>query len=88
VLTLTYPESLNRWKPLYKWFLAIPHYVVLIGLMVAAAFVVIVAVFAVVFSGKYPVGLRNFLVGISRYNLRLQAYAGLLNGQYPPFTLS
>jgi Domain of unknown function (DUF4389) len=50
--------------------------------------VVIAGVFAVVFSGKYPVGLRNFLVGVSWYNLRLQAYAGLLNDQYPPFTLS
>jgi Domain of unknown function (DUF4389) len=65
-----------------------PHYVVLVGLMVAAACVVIAGVFAVVFSRKYPVGLRNFLVGVSRYNLRLQAYAGLLNDQYPPFTLS
>jgi len=88
VVTLTYPESLDRWKPLYKWFLAIPHSVVLVGLMVAAAFVVIAGFFAVLFSGEYPVGLRNFLVGVYRYNLRLQAYVGLLNDQYPPFRLS
>ncbi len=59
VVTLTYPEALNRWKPLYKWLLAIPHSVVLVGLMVAAAFVVIASLFAVVFSGEYPVELRK-----------------------------
>lgn len=88
VVTLTYPDELNRWKPLYKWLLAIPHYVVLLGLMVAAVFVLIAGFCAVVFSGKYPVGLRDFLVGVYRYNLRLQAYVGLLNDRYPPFALS
>jgi Domain of unknown function (DUF4389) len=88
MVTLTYPETLNRWAPLYKWFLAIPHFVVLLGLIVAALFVVLAGFFAVVFSGKYPVGLRNFLVGVARYNLRLQAYVGLLNDRYPPFALS
>ena len=87
MVTLTYPETLNRWAPLYKWFLAIPHFVVLVGLIVAAVFVVLAGFFAVVFSGKYPAGLRNFLVGVARYNLRLQAYVGLLNDQYPPFAL-
>jgi hypothetical protein len=88
VVTLTYPAMLNRWMPLYKWFLALPHSVVLAGLMVAAAFAVIAGFFAVLFSGEYPIGLRNFLVGVYRYNLRLQAYVGLLNDQYPPFRLS
>jgi hypothetical protein len=88
VVTLSYPESLDRWKPLYKWFLAIPHVVVLVGLMVAAIFVIIAGCVAVVFSGEYPIGLRNFLVGVYRYNLRLQAYIGLLNDTYPPFSLS
>jgi hypothetical protein len=88
VVTLTHPDQLNRWKPLYKWFLAIPHYVVLFGLWVAAVFVIIAGFFAVVVTGEYPVGLRTFLVGVYRYNLRLQAYVGLLNDQYPPFTLS
>jgi hypothetical protein len=88
LVTLTYPESLNRWMPLYKWFLAIPHYLVLFGLMVAAVFVVLAGFFAVLFTGEYPVGLRNFLVGVYRYNLRLQAYVGLLNDRYPPFALS
>jgi len=88
VVTFTYPESLNRWKPLYKWFLAIPHFVVLLALMVAAVFAIIAGFFAVVFSGKYPSGLRDFLVGVYRYNLRVWAYVGLLNDQYPPFALS
>jgi bacteriorhodopsin len=88
VVTLTYPEVLNRWMPLYKWFLAIPRYAVLLGLLVAAAFVIVAGFVAVVSSGEYPVRLRNFLVGVYRYNLRLQAYVGLLNDQYPPFAVS
>jgi hypothetical protein len=62
--------------------------VVLLGLLVAAAFVIFAGFVAVVSSGEYPVRLRNFLVGVYRYNLRLQAYVGLLNDQYPPFALS
>ena len=88
VVTLTYPDVLSRWMPLYKWFLAIPHYVVLLGLLVAAAFAIVAGFAAVVFSGEYPVRLRNFLVGVYRYNLRLQAYVGLLNDRYPPFAVS
>jgi ABC-type uncharacterized transport system YnjBCD permease subunit len=87
-LSLTYPEELNRWKPLYKWVLAIPHYVVLFALMIAAFFVVIAGFFAVVFTGEYPHGARDFLVGAYRYNLRVQAYIGLLTDEYPPFALS
>jgi len=88
VVSLAYPEALNRWKPLYKWLLAIPHYVVLFALMIAALFVVIGGFFAVVFTGDYPLGARDFLVGAYRYNLRVQAYVGLLTDQYPPFALS
>jgi Domain of unknown function (DUF4389) len=87
-LSLTYPEELNRWKPLYKWFLAIPHYVVLFALMIAAFFVVIAGFFAVVFTGEYPLRARNFLVGAYRYNLRVQAYVCLLTDRYPPFVLT
>ena len=88
LLTITYPGSLNRWTPLYKWFLAIPHYAVLFGLVVAAAVVVVAGFVAVVFSAEYPLRLRDFLVGVYRYNLRLHAYVGLLNDQYPLFSLS
>src|SRR5579859_1065817 len=87
-LSIAYPEHLDRWKPLYKWFLAIPHYFVLAGLAVAAVFALIGGFFAVVFSGEYPQGARDFLVGVYRYGLRVQAYVGLLTDQYPPFSLS
>jgi hypothetical protein len=87
IVSLAYPEELNRWKPLYKWVLAIPHYVVVVGLMIAAFFAVIAGFFAVVFTGEYPEGIRNFLVGAYRYSLRVQAYIGLLTDRYPPFSL-
>jgi len=86
-LTLAYPEHLDRWKPLYKWFLAIPHYFVLAVLAVAGVFALIGGFFAVVFSGEYPQGARDFLVGVYRYGLRVQAYVGLLTDRYPPFSL-
>jgi hypothetical protein len=87
-VSMTHPEQLDRWKPLYKWILAIPQYVVLLGLAITSFFVVIAGFFAVVVTGEYPEGPRNFLVGAYRYNLRVQAYVGLLTDQYPPFTLS
>ena len=55
-LSLTYPDQLNRWAPLYKWFLAIPHYFVALALAVAAVFAVLVGFFAVVFTGRFPLG--------------------------------
>ncbi len=87
-VSLTYPEQLDRWKPLYKWFLAIPHYFVVLALAIASFFVIIAGFFAVVFTGAYPEGPRNFLVGVYRYCLRVQAYVGLLTDTYPPFALS
>ena len=87
-LSITYPEHLQRWAPLYKWFLAIPHYVVLAVLFVGAVFALIGGFFAVIFTGEYPVGIRDFLVNVYRYGLRVQAYVGLLTDQYPPFSLA
>jgi hypothetical protein len=86
-LSLAYPVELNRWKPLYKWFLAIPHYVVALALAVAAAGAVVVGFFAVLFTGQFPLGPRDFIVKAWRYGLRVQAYVGLLTDQYPPFAL-
>ncbi len=86
-LSLAYPEHLDRWKPLYKWFLAIPHYFVLAALAIAGVFALIGGFFAVVFSGEYPQSARDFLVGVYRYGLRVQAYVGLLTDRYPPFSL-
>jgi hypothetical protein len=86
-LSLTYPGELNRWKPLYKWFLAIPHYVVALALAVAAVGAVIVGFFAVLFTGQFPLGPRDFIVKAWRYGLRVQAYVGFLTDEYPPFAL-
>jgi hypothetical protein len=91
-LELDYPDvqqDLNRWLPLVKWLLAIPHYVVLFFLVIAAFFVVIIAWFAVLFTGRYPRGLFDFVEGVQRWGLRVEAYAFLLiTDRYPPFTLA
>jgi hypothetical protein len=87
-LSLTYPEHLDRWKPLYKWILAIPHYVVVLALFVGSVLAVIGGFVGVVVTGEYPEGARDFLVSTYRYGLRVQAYVGLLTDQYPPFSLA
>ena len=87
-LSLTYPEHLERWKPLYKWLLAIPHYFVVLALAVGAVFAVVFGFFGVVFTGNYPETARDFLVNAYRYTLRVEAYVGLLTDEYPPFTLA
>jgi len=90
-LELDYPDAerdLNRWLPLVKWLLAIPHYIVLFFLTIGAVFVVIVAWFAILFTGRYPRGLFDYVVGVGRWCLRVQAYAFLLvTDRYPPFSL-
>jgi ABC-type uncharacterized transport system YnjBCD permease subunit len=86
-LTFTYPDELSRWQPLYKWLLAIPHYVVMLALCFASIFVILFGFVAVVVGGTYPMRARDFLVGVYRYGLRVQAYVGLLTDQYPPFAL-
>ncbi len=87
-LRLPYPEQLNRWKPLYKWFLAIPQYFVLAGLAVAACLGIVAGFFAVLLTAQYPHGIRDFLVNAYRYALRVEAYVGLLTDHYPPFSLA
>jgi hypothetical protein len=91
-IDIPYPDAkndLNRWLPLVKWLLAIPHYIVLFFLGIAALFVVIVAWFAILFTGRYPKGLFDFVVGVMRWSLRVNAYAILLTtDEYPPFALS
>ncbi len=83
------PQDLNRWLPLVKWFLAIPHYVALFLLGIATVGAVVDAWFAVVFTGRYPRGIFNFVEGVLRWALRVEAYAFLLiTDEYPPFSLS
>jgi hypothetical protein len=83
------PNELNRWLPLVKWFLAIPHYIVLFFLDIAALVVVIIAWFAILFTGRYPRGMFDFVAGVMRWSLRVTAYAFLLvTDRYPPFSLA
>jgi hypothetical protein len=82
-------EDLNRWLPLVKWILAIPHYIVLVFLVLAAFFCVILAWFAILFTGRFPRGLFDFLVGVGRWANRVGAYAFVLvTDEYPPFRLA
>lgn len=82
------PRELNRWLPLVKWFLAIPHYIVLACLGIAAFVCVVIAWFAILFTGRYPKGLFDFVVGVARWGLRVSAYAYLLTtDKYPLFSL-
>jgi hypothetical protein len=83
------PKELNRWLPLVKWFLAIPHYVILAFLGLAAFVCMVIAWFAILFTGRYPRGLFDFVVGVYRWSLRVAAYALLLTtDRYPLFSLT
>ena len=82
------PENLNRWMPLVKWLLAIPHYIVLFFLSIAALFAVIFAWFVILFTGRYPPSIFRFVEGLFRWGLRVEAYAFfLITDEYPPFSL-
>jgi len=91
-LDLAYPDArhgLNRWLPLVKWLLAIPHYIVLAFLYLGVIVVVIVAWFAILFTGRYPRGIFGYVEGVIRWHNRVVAYALILvNDRYPPFRLS
>ncbi|TAK31335.1 MAG: DUF4389 domain-containing protein [Chloroflexota bacterium] len=81
-------EDLNRWLPLVKWLLAIPHYIVLFFLGIAVLVCVVIAWFAILITGRYPRSLFDFVVGVLRWSVRVSAYAVLLTtDHYPPFSL-
>ncbi|UJQ95521.1 DUF4389 domain-containing protein [Mariluticola halotolerans] len=89
-LDLDYPDAengLNRWLPLIKWFLAIPHYLVLVVLLTGVIAATLIAWFVILFTGRYPRGLFDFVVGTLRWGTRVWAYAWLLiTDDYPPFS--
>ena len=90
-LDFPYPDAqagLNRWLPLVKWLLAIPHYVVLFFLYIGVFFAAIGAWFAILFSGRYPRGIFDYIEGVIRWHNRVVGYAGVLvTDEYPPFRL-
>jgi hypothetical protein len=90
-LDIPYPDvqrTLNRWLPLVKWFLAIPHYIALVFLYIGAVVAVLIAWFAILFTGTYPRGLFDFVEGVIRWHNRVVGYAFILvTDQYPPFRL-
>ena len=87
-LDYQYPDRLNRWLPLVKWLLALPHYVLLVFLWIAAVISVIIAWFSILFTGRYPRGLFDFVLGVFRWTNRVVGYAIILvTDQYPPFRL-
>lgn len=91
-LDYPYPDAereLNRWMPLVKWFLAIPHFIVLVFLEIAAFVVVVIAWFAILFTGRYPRGMFDFVEGVIRWHNRVTGYAVVLvTDRYPPFSLA
>jgi hypothetical protein len=86
-LEIAYPAELNRWLPLVKWLLVIPHFIVLFFVAIGAFFVAIWAFFAVLFTGRYPRGAFDYMVGTFRWAYRVLAYAHLMVDPYPPFSL-
>jgi hypothetical protein len=91
-LDVEYPDAgrdLNRWMPLVKWLLAIPHYIALLFLSIGALFAVIAAWFAILFTGRYPRALFDYVEGVLRWHNRVAAYVALLvTDRYPPFRLA
>ena len=90
-LNVEYPnvkKDLNKWMPLFKWLFVLPHYIVLIFLAAGALIATVAAWFVILFTGKYPRGLFNYVVGVGRWSWRVTAYSVLLTtDKYPPFSL-
>ena len=85
--SVAYPQELNRWLPLVKWLLAIPHFFVVAVRWIMAVFVGFAAFFTVLFTGKFPLSMRTFLVDVTRYAYRVQAYIMFQCDEYPPFSM-
>ena len=83
---IEYPDTLNRWLPLIKWLLIIPNLIVLMLVALIAYLLIFVAWFAILFTGKFPRGMFDFVVGVQRWSLRVNAYIYLMRDEYPPFS--
>lgn len=86
-LSVERPATFHRWLPLVKWFLAIPHYVVMVAVGIAVFVVYVVAFFAVLFTGRWPLAIRTFVIGYAKYTVRVTAYVLLLRDEYPSFRI-
>lgn len=86
-LDVPYPESLNRWLPLVKLLLAIPHLLVISALDSVAQVLTLIAFFAILFTGRFPESMFNFVMGIRRWENNVNAYIFLMRDEYPPFSL-
>ncbi len=84
---LDYPQELSRWLIFIKWLLAIPNIIVLYVLLIGALVAWVIAWFAILFTGRFPRGLFDFIVGVLRWNYRINAYINLMRDDYPPFSL-
>jgi len=87
-LSVEYPERMSRWLIFAKWVIVIPHLIVLVFVGIAAFFVGIAGFFAVLITGRWPQGMRDFLIGFFRWNMRVSAYFHNMTDRYPPFRLS
>jgi hypothetical protein len=87
-IEIAYPSELNRWLPLVKWLLVIPHLIALFFVGIGALFVSIFGFFAVLFTGRWPRGSFEYLVGTLRWSFRVVVYFHLMTDAYPPFSLA
>jgi hypothetical protein len=87
-LTVAYPENLSRGLIFVKWLLAVPHFIALCFVGIAAYVAIVVGFFAVLFTGRWPAGVRDFVLGFMRWSTRVQAYVNLMTDEYPPFSLA
>jgi hypothetical protein len=88
VFDVEYPEKLSRWLIFVKWLLAVPHWIIVSALANVAQVITVIAWFAILFTGRYPKGMFDFVVGIYRWQYNMYAYVLLLRDEYPPFALS
>jgi hypothetical protein len=85
---ISYPAELNRWLPLVKWLLAIPHLIALFFVGIGAVFALVYGFFVVLFTGGWPRGAFDYVVGTIRWTYRVLAYYHLMTDAYPPFSLA